>query len=462
MSNRHRVVWSQGMFLQPHHFQQETRFLESLVDARVRAGGPYAWGFSELVIDDAQLALGRLAITRASGVLPDGTPFRMPEGDALPPPMAVPADLHNELIVLAAPQARIGVTEFDFGAGESDIGSDKGGDQGGVLGNQAGASRYRVVAQDLRDHTNAADDPEPVQTGAVNFRLLRGRDLTDAYTALGTVRVVERRDDSQVVLDRAYIAPQTRIDASAQLSASAALLHGLVQQRSRALAAQLGQLGHGVSEVADFLMLVTLNRAEPLLAQFAQAPSAHPWPLYLACLQLAGEMASFNVGARHPPDYPVYRHDDLQRVFTPVLADLREMLSTVIERHAVQIELVDRNHGVRTAVVADAELMRNAGFVLAVRSQLPIEQLRQRFPAQSKLGPVDRIKDLVNLQLPGVGLRSLPVAPRQLPFHSGSHYFELDRQGDLWKQIERSCSLVLHVGGDFPGLELELWAIRQA
>jgi type VI secretion system protein ImpJ len=74
---------------------------------------------------------------------------------------------------------------------------------------------------------------------------------------------------------------------------------------------------------------------------------------------------------------------------------------------------------------------------------------------------VDRIKDLVNLQLPGVTMRSLPVAPRQLPFHAGSHYFELERQGELWKQIERSGSLVLHVAGDFPGLELELWAIRQ-
>ncbi|MDQ2778251.1 MAG: type VI secretion system baseplate subunit TssK [Pseudomonadota bacterium] len=450
MSNRHRVIWSQGMFLQPHHFQQETRFLESLLDARVRASGPYAWGFDELVIDDAQLALGRLAITRASGVLPDGTPFNMPEADALPAPMAVPPDLHNELIHLAAPQARIGVTEVDFGDGK------------GSHDAAEGASRYRVIDAELRDLTNAADDPEPVQTGAVNFRLLRARDLTDAYATLGTVRVVERRDDNQVVLDRGYIAPQTRIDATAQLSASAALLHGLVQQRARALAGQLGQLGQGVSEIADFMMLVTLNRAEPLLRQYAAAPSAHPWPLYMTCLQLAGEMASFNAGQRHPPEYPVYRHDDLQRVFPPVLQDLREMLSTVIERHAVQIELVDRNHGVRTAVVADAELMRKAGFVLAVRSQLPIEQLRQRFPAQSKLGPVDRIKDLVNLQLPGVGLRSLPVAPRQLPFHSGSHYFELERQGELWKQIERSGNLVLHVGGEFPGLELELWAIRQA
>ena len=444
MSVRHRVIWSQGMFLQPHHFQQETRFVENLIDARVRAGEPFAWGFSELVLDEAQLALGRLAISRCSGVLPDGTPFSMPDADALPAAMAVPPDVQGELIYLAAPQSRHGLTEVDFGDGAGDA-----------------MSRYRVADEGLRDNTNASDDPEPVQVGAVNFRLLRQRDLTDAYAVLGAVRVVERRADGQLVLDRGYIAPQTRIDATAQLSNTAQLLHGLVQQRARSLASQMGQMGQGVSEVADFLMLLTLNRSEPLLRQFAGVPSAHPWPLYLACLQLAGELATFSSATRHPPEYLAYRHDDLQKVFAPVVQDLRESLSAVIERHAVQIELIDRTHGVRTATVPDADMLRTAGFVLAVRAQLPAEHVRQRFPTQSKLGPVDRLKDLVNLQLPGVVLRSLPVAPRQLPFHSGSHYFELDRQGELWRQIERSGSLALHVGGDFPGLELELWAVRQ-
>jgi type VI secretion system protein ImpJ len=223
----------------------------------------------------------------------------------------------------------------------------------------------------------------------------------------------------------------------------------------------MGQLGQGVSEVADFLMLQLLNRTEPLLRQFASVPSVHPWPFHLLLLQLAGELATFSSASRVPPDYPPYRHDDLQGTFVPLMTELREMLSAVIQRHAEQIELVDRNHGVRTAVVADAELLRNAGFVLAVRAQLPAEQLRQRFPSQTKLGPAERLRDLVNLQLPGITLRSLPVAPRQLPYHAGSHYFEIDRQGDLWKQLERSGNLALHVAGDFPGLELELWALRQ-
>lgn len=445
MSWRNRVIWSQGMFLQPHHFQQEARFVEYLVDSRGRAAHPFAWGFSELVLDEAQLALGRVGVVRASGVLPDGTPFSLPDIDAVPQPLEVPEDLKGELIYLAAPLSRAGVTEVDFGDGHGDE-----------------MCRLRAVDAELRDYANATDDPEPIQTGAITLRLLRARDAAEGYALLGVARVVERRADGQLVLDRGYLPPQTRIDASGQLSAVAALLHGLVQQRGRQLASRMGQLGHGVSEIADFLMLQSMNRAEPLLRQFAGAPSVHPWSFHLACVQLAGDLSTFAPPRRHPPDYPVYKHDDLQTVFGPVVDHLRELLSTELQRHAVQIDLVDRSHGVRTAVIADAELLRSAGFVLAVHAQMPAELLRQRFPMQSKLGPVDKIRDLVNLQLPGIVLNSLPVAPRQLPFHAGFHYFELERQGDLWKQLERTGSLALHVAGDFPGLELELWAVRQA
>ena len=94
-------------------------------------------------------------------------------------------------------------------------------------------------------------------------------------------------------------------------------------------------------------------------------------------------------------------------------------------------------------------------------AQLPTELLRQRFPTQVKLGPVERIRDLVNLQLPGIPLHPLPVAPRQIPYHAGFNYFELEtRNNELWKQLEASGGLAMHIAGEFPGLELEFWAIR--
>jgi type VI secretion system protein ImpJ len=448
MSWRAKVVWSSGMFLQPHHFQQETRYLERLVDARARCITPFAWGFAELELDEGLLALGKLGISRANGLLPDGTPFSMPQLDPLPAPLEVSPDVKGEIIYLALPLQREGLNEVDF-ANDARAG------EGGEL------ARYGASEEDVRDNTDASDEPTTIQTGRLRLRLVRAKEATEAYALLGVALVAERRSDGQVTLERSYIAPQVAIEATAQLSASASLLHGLILQRAQALAARMGQLSHGVSELADFLMLQTLNRNEPVFSQHAATPHAHPRELHGNCLRLAGDLATLASSARRPPEFPPYRHDDLLRTFTPVFDELRRMLTAVLEQNAIQVELVDRQYGVRTAMVTDLELARTGTFVLAVNAQVPGEQLRQRFPAHTKVGPVDKIRDLVNLQLPGIGLRSLPVAPRQLPFHAGYFYFELDRGGDLWKPIEQNGSVAMHISGDFPGLELELWAIRK-
>jgi type VI secretion system protein ImpJ len=105
-------------------------------------------------------------------------------------------------------------------------------------------------------------------------------------------------------------------------------------------------------------------------------------------------------------------------------------------------------------------LLRHAGFVLAVHADLPADTVRARFPAQVKIGPAERLGELVHLHLPGIALRALPVAPRQIPYHAGCHYFELDTDGELWKQLDNSSGLALHVAGDLPGLTMACWAIR--
>jgi type VI secretion system protein ImpJ len=54
----------------------------------------------------------------------------------------------------------------------------------------------------------------------------------------------------------------------------------------------------------------------------------------------------------------------------------------------------------------------------------------------------------------------VPVAPRQIPYHAGYVYFELDQSHELWGQLKTSGGIALHVSGEFPGLIMELWAIR--
>jgi type VI secretion system protein ImpJ len=215
-----------------------------------------------------------------------------------------------------------------------------------------------------------------------------------------------------------------------------------------------------VAEVADFMLLQTVNRHEPVFDHLMHSASLHPSHFFECALALAGDLATFREG-RRAAQFPPYVHDDLQACFRPLMDDLRRSLSMVLEQSAIRIELHDRKHGVRVALISDVELQRNATFVLAVQSQMPGEALRARFPTQVKIGPVERIRDLVNLHLPGVTLTPLPVAPRQIPFHSGASYFELEtRHSDLWRQLEQSGGMAMHIAGDFPGLDLAFWAIR--
>jgi type VI secretion system protein ImpJ len=143
-----------------------------------------------------------------------------------------------------------------------------------------------------------------------------------------------------------------------------------------------------------------------------------------------------------------------------VILALRESLSKVLVQSAIAIPIKPGKFGISVAIVNDRSLYTTAVFILAARADLPSEEIRSRFPAQLKIGPAEKIGDLVRLQLPGVPVHAVPVAPRQIPYHAGFAYFELDQTDDLWDQLKNSGGIAMHVAGEFPGLALEFWAIR--
>jgi type VI secretion system protein ImpJ len=237
---------------------------------------------------------------------------------------------------------------------------------------------------------------------------------------------------------------------------------GLLNQRAEVLSGRLSGGGRsGISEVGEFLVLMLINRWQPHFVHLEQIEMLHPERLYAGLISLAGELATFSVEGKRPPPYPIYRHDDLQATFQPVMADLRQMLTVVLEQTAIRIKIQDREYGIKTATIPDRTLFQQASFVLAAHANLPAEQLLARFPAQVKIGPVEKIRDLVTLHLSGIGVRPLPVAPRELPYHTGYSYFELDTGSELWKELEKSAGVAMHIAGDFPNLSLEFWAIRK-
>ena len=265
----------------------------------------------------------------------------------------------------------------------------------------------------------------------------------------------------QVVLDDTFIPTVLQIRAATRLSTFTTELLGLFRQRGEALGGRVAATSRGAaSELADFLMLQAINRGEPLLAHFAEGGVVHPEAFFQFCVAAAGELATFTTTSKRTPRFPVYRHDHLKETFEPVIASLRESMSKVMTQNAIPIPLEPRKFGVSVAIVADRSLFSSAVFILAARADGPAEYVRQRFPAQVKIAPAEKIGDLVvracrasrwcRFRSPrgrSLFTPAMRISSSIRPTSCGNS----SRGRAAWRS---TCP------GEFPGLTMEFWAIR--
>lgn len=442
-----KIAWLESQFLFPQHFQQQERYLEGRIEKRSAAIRPYVWGIRELRLNDSALGEGKLALTEVSGIMPDGTPFELPHSAALPVPLQLPQDLRNQRIYLGLPMYQQGARLVELqSTGEADS-----------------VARYRLQTTEVFDYCAEVPRSEPVETIALNFRLLLESEELGGYSVLPIAHVREVTPEGAVVLETNHIPPCVDALRQPRLSGYLNDTVGLLKQRADALAARFNQPAKagGASAIADFLLLQLTNRYEARLQHLAALALLPPERLYVELVTLVGELATFTTEAKRPATVAAYRHDDLQGSFLPLIDALGQQLSAVLEQTAISLPVEERQFGIHVARITDRTLLTRARFVLAVKGDIASDILRSKLPGLLKVGAVETIRTLVNNQLPGVGVSTLPVAPREIPYHAGSVYLELDSSSEQWQQLHNSGGFAFHLAGDFPSLKLELWAIRQ-
>jgi type VI secretion system protein ImpJ len=443
MSSNNKVVWSEGLFLRPQHFQQQDRYLESFANGRSASLRSHSWGFTELQIERDLLAIGKLGLKRAAGVFPDGTPFSMPDNDALPSPIELTAQIRDKGVALAIPIRKEGTRESD---------------RREVVD---GVVRYRVRDVEARDVSGDTNAMHSLEVASLRSKLLLADDTREDYACIPAAHILECRADRMVVLDDRCIPTVLNARQESNLATFMTELQGLLHQRGEALAARAVASGRsGSAEIADFLMLQTINRYEPVISHWATSPLLHPEDLFRMCLEIAGDLSTLTSEARRPPKFPVYQHEDLRTSFQPLMAALRACFAVVLKQNAIQIPIQKKRFNISVGAVGDRGLFEEAAFVLAARADVASESLRRDFPAQVTIASVEKIAKLVNEHLPGIPLQPLSAAPRQIPFHAGFTYFELDRASPLFRELKSSGGIALHIPDSFPGLGMELWAIR--
>ena len=438
------MVWHEGLFLRPQHLQQQERYVQHLIEGRCKSTRPFNWGLTHLEIDPQLLTLGKIAITSAQGVFSDGTPFDIPNDTPSPIPYEIAKDTKEALVYVAIPLVQPNALLMANKEDNNPL------------------ARHTIKDIHVSDlHTGQVEGNADVQVGELNVSLLTDADKLNAYSVIPLARIVEVDKDSVIHLDEEFIPAAMHCNTSNKLVGFIKEVQGLLKHRGDALASRLAAPGStGVSEITDFLMLQLINKYEPLLQHLYTNKGIFPEEFYRVLILLAGELATFTKEQRRPEKFPAYIHDQQQPTFAFVMNEIRIALSSVIEQRAIGIDINEHKYGIWVATLNDKSLLDDAMFVLAVKADVASEKIRSSFPKQSTIASVERIRELVNSHIPGIELGPLAVAPRQIPYHSGFTYFELNSKHEFWRQLASSGGMAVHVGTKLDNLELELWAIR--
>ncbi|WP_288497149.1 type VI secretion system baseplate subunit TssK [uncultured Erwinia sp.] len=443
-----KVVWSEGLFLRPQLFQQQERYFEYYAHKRASTLSPFYWGFSQYEIDREALAYGKLVLRSARGVLPDGTPFDIPDHADLPEPLTILPEHLGKTLCLAVPLRLDNSDETIFSQYDN-----------------SSLARFRAQEAELCDTNSIRQGPKPVQLAKLRLKLVSQDEMTESWIGLTLTRVKAIQPDGSVLLHlEDHIPPVTGYAANHLLTEWLTHLNGLVKMRAEMLATRLSTSDGKASasaEVVDYLLLQIFNKYEPILDHLRNIPELPPIVLYEELARLAGELSTFvRTKTRRPKPAPGYDHARLYPSIRPLVDDVHDLLNQILVRAGQLIDLHHKGNGVWSAAILPNELLSFTNLVLAVHAQLPMDVLQQQFHAQAKISAPQQLHELVRSHLPGLVLQGLPVPPRQIPYSSGYVYFELLISGPFWEKISTTGALALHIAGEFPGLKMDLWGIR--
>ena len=424
-----RVLWSEGLFLRPQHFQQQDRATEALVHGALRAAHLQPWGFAGLALDPASLEVGRIAIASARGLFPDGTPFAIPETMDPPEPLAVARDAAPGPVLLALPIEAPGGASFDP-----------------VHAEPTGA-RYRGILARLRDAVRDGADPEEIELARPVPRLLGPGAPAGGYTALPVAEPAGLRADGSLALRDGFLPPAV---AGAAAAFYGQLLREVVTGLDRIAEAQGEMVRGGAGRSVEHLLVLELaNAAGPRLAHMAAEDLFHPSEIYRELAGLAGRMATYGSGSRRLSALPPYDHAAPGPAFAALADTLRSLILTLRfpEPKSRALPVIRHATNIWKIRVDNPDLLASSRIVLRVGSELSEDALRRIFSQQATIGSPTEFEALWRARLPGIRLKPLHSQPREIPYDGDRLCLELDQRSEPQYSLRDAPGFVLGVSG---------------
>ncbi|MDX8355181.1 type VI secretion system baseplate subunit TssK [Cognatiyoonia sp. IB215182] len=435
------IVWSEGMFIAPQHFQHmdlaHQRYANELAQLDVTSGD---YGVSELEFDVEALNVGKVVVREGAGVFPDRLFFRLAKGLALD----VPDGVVEETVFLSVPLAIRGEAQF----GSHDV--------------PVRMVKHRDSLRDLNDPRNDAVEAELAEVGAC---LRLGSADFSGYAAIPIARILEKTAEGRVVLDRSFIPHVLCLRASKLLTERVEEMISLARARAANAAGRVAAETDTLSEaslLAERLELQVLNRWLLVLQNEAHTGMIGPRRLFLTLASMTVELDAI-LGSAVDDDL-IFDPEQMTACFDGLLSSLRRKLTLEKPANVVALswntELFEKRRVLRVIVPAKL-LQQGRRPVLALRGPDKAEALAQLGPLACKLAGLSAMPELVARGLPGVDLTLMPMAPSELRSRADAAYFSINTSSEQWRRfLEKREALALHVDDRIRSVEATLYMLE--
>jgi type VI secretion system protein ImpJ len=442
-----RVVWSEGMYLGPQHFQAHGRYFEDSIQFAVSALWYQPYGLLGYALDEEALRNGTLSVVHARGIFPDGLSFVMPDCDQLPSPRPI-ADLmpptRDRLdVCLAVPQYKPQGLNC-------------------ALKGDFAQARFLAEMRNLRDETTGADE-RPVQMGRKNLRLLLDTEASEGMVTLPLARVM-RDGSGHLAFDAEFIPPCLQISASDRIMLLLRRLIEILEEKSSSLHVSSGSTAGAPwspRDIANFWLLHAVNSSLAPLRHLWISKRSHPEELFLEMSRLGGSLCTFALDS-HPRTLPLYDHEKLSECFQALDLHIRKHLETIVPTNCVTIALEKTAEYFYEGDIVDTRCLGRSRWILGLRSNVGDAEVITRTGQLVKVCSAKFIGELVKRAMGGLPLTHMPVPPAAIPSKVEMQYFSVDRTGPFWDHIVQTRRVGIYIPGDLPDPEVELLVVLDA
>lgn len=446
MSIPSKVLWGEGLFLRPQHFQQQDLYHEARLRQTAQTLHPYLWGVREIAWDYDALKAGRLRLEALSLIFRDGEIVDAPGSTALPQAIdlsRIPASVQEVTWHAALPSLA------------------PGGGNAAPAGDRQSAARYTRSSREMADlYTHAVGAEVSFLDSAV--RLLSDLEPLGAFECVPVIRL-RRLVTGGFEADPAFIAPGLAIAGAPALKAMLDRLLDALQAKVQSLQGHLREPSRNVIEfrsgdVSSFWLLHTVSTSAAALMHYVRNPLLHPERLFETLLSLAGAMMTYSKQYALI-DLPAYRHDDPAPCFCALDAIIRDLLDTVISTKYFAIALSEEKPSYHLGKLDSGKIDQRTTLYLAVGAALPALELVEVVPLRVKVGAPDDVEKCVLSAMPGVKLTHAPQVPAAIPVQPDTYYFALEGKGMLYEQMLKAQSISIYVPAGIRDLRLNLIAV---